>query len=209
MTNFRLLRQPNLIFSVVTLERIMVLAFLLLWIVWPLRNTIAARNIALVIGATSALIFLGVNRCRFKFLDLFPIYLLLCVPAWLIILYIFHPIEPNLQWADISGTWVRVLLGMIFAVGLSKMIISKPKYEKIYCCALFIWPACIAFVFIYQGLFTATWFGEHIYIRILKSKVSGAYFLMWSLTFCFAIFYSFVIDKNHRFCTDQWGVVDR
>jgi hypothetical protein len=175
----------------------MLMAFLLLWIVWPLRGTIAARNIALVVGAISALLWLSIKKYKFTFLELLPCYCILCVPIWLIILYIFYPISPNLQWGDISGTWLRVILGIIFAIGLAKMFTSESRYQNFYFYILFIWPAAVALIFIYQGILSGSLFGEQVYIHILKSKISGVYFLIWSLTFCFAIFYTRVIaNKN-------------
>lgn len=175
----------------------MILSLFVVWIVWPLRGTIAARNIALVSGAIASIAWLRMERPKFALMDLLPIGFLLCVPAWLMGLYIFKPEVPNLQWDDLRGTWLRVIIAAIFAIGLGKLYICRSKIRQFFFWILFIWPIVVLFLFINQGLFTHSWFGEQVYIYVFKSKVAGIYFLIWSLLLCFAIVHRCYFKENN------------
>lgn len=177
-------------------EILMLLALLVVWSVWPLRGTIAARNIALVVGAFAAVAWLIINRRKLILPDLVPIFFLFCVPIWMLGLYLDHPVAPLLQWDELRGTWLRVIIGMVFAFGLGQLYFCRPQYQRYFLVILFIWPVVIGFLFIAQGLFTSSWFGEQIYIYVFKSKVAGVYFLVWSLFFVFAYFHWTLIKNN-------------
>lgn len=178
------------------LEILMLLSLSVVWIVWPLRGTIAARNIALVLGALLAIIWLIVSRRKLILSDVVPIIFLLCAPIWMVGLYLYHPAAPLLQWDELRGTWLRVIIGMVFAFGLGQLYFYRPQYQRYFLVILFIWPVVIGSLFIAQGLFTSSWFGEQIYIYVFKSKVAGVYFLVWSLFFIFAYFHWTLIKNN-------------
>lgn len=179
------------------LELFMLLSLLVVWVVWPIRGTIAARNIALVTGAITAIVWLYIERPKFVVMDLLPIGSLLCVPAWLLGLYIFKPVVPNLQWDDLRGTWLRVIIAIIFSFGLGKLYLLRPRKRQFFFWLLFIWPVVILLLFIAQGVFTYSWFGEQIYILVFKSKVAGIYFLIWSLLLCFSMGHWYFSMKDH------------
>jgi hypothetical protein len=196
MKNF-LLKQLNRVDFKTALELFMLLSLLVVWIVWPLRGTIAARNIALVLGAISSIAWLCVERPKFAIMDLLPIGLLLCVPSWLLGLYFYVPVAPSLQWDDLRGTWLRVVVAIIFAIGLGKLYLYRPQLRQFFFQILFIWPVVTLFIFVSQGLFTHSWLGEHIYIYVFKSKVAGVYFLIWSILSCFVVVHCNFIVKCH------------
>lgn len=175
---------------------LMLTAFLVVWLVWPLRGTIAARNIALVIGAIASIAWIVIERPKVSLLDLVPIIFLLCVPAWMLILYLYHPVVVTLQWDELRGTWLRVIIGLIFAFGLGKIYLYRPNYRHLFLWILFIWPVVILFLFVCQGIFTNSWFGEQVYIYVFKSKVAGVYFLIWSLFFVFAYLHGRLVKQN-------------
>jgi hypothetical protein len=178
------------------LELLMLLSLLVVWVVWPLRGTIAARNIALVSGAIASIAWLRIERPKFAMMDLLPIGFLLCIPVWLLCLYIFNPTVPHLQWNDLRGTWMRVVIAIIFAIGLGKLYLCRQQYQPFFFWLLCIWPVVTFLIFISQGIFTHSWFGEQIYIYVFKSKVAGVYFLMWSLLLCFAMAHWYFIKVN-------------
>ncbi|QWD70695.1 O-antigen ligase family protein [Polynucleobacter sp. UB-Siik-W21] len=190
------LRLVRSIYSLKTLELLMILGFLVAWIVWPLRGTIAARNFALVVGAISSISWILIFQAKFKIQDLIPIILLMFVPIWLLVLYIDFPRAPALQWDDLSGTWLRVVIGSFFAIGLGKLYIHRPQYRRYFWWVLFIWPIIVFMIFLMQGIFTDSWSGETFYIHIFKSKVAGLYFLAWSLIFCFSTFHYHSLTLN-------------
>ena len=135
-----LVKQLNKVDFKTALELFMLLSLLVVWIVWPLRGTIAARNIALVLGSISSIAWLSIERPKFVMMDLLPIGFLLCVPAWLLSLYVFNPIVPHLQWDDLRGTWLRVVIAIIFAVGLGKLYLCRQRYQRFFFWLLYIFP---------------------------------------------------------------------
>jgi len=191
------LLKPIVVFDKKTaLELLMLLSLLVVWVVWPLRGTIAARNIALVVGAVASIAWLCLERPKLSMIDLIPICLLLCVPAWLLGLYIFNPVAPNLQWDDLRGTWLRVFLGVPFAIGLGGMINKRPKYGGYLLLLLLIWPTVLFIAFLNEILFAHT--GLEFFITIFKSKIACIYFLMWSILFIFSYMHFAMLKDNHN-----------
>lgn len=178
------------------LEILMLLSLLVVWIVWPLRGTIAARNIALVFGAIFSMGWLYLAKPKFKILDLVPIVLLLCVPAWLLGLYIFNPVVPHLQWDDLRGTWLRVIVGIIFAIGLGWLFNERPRYRCYFLYVLIIWPIVLFGAFLNEILFAHT--NPEYFIAIFKSKIACVYFLMWSILFLFSFMHFVLLTGGYR-----------
>lgn len=180
------------------LEILMLLSLVVVWVVWPLRGTIAARNIALVLGAISSIGWLYTVKPKFEIVDFIPIAFLICVPVWLLGLYIFNPAAPYLQREELRGTWLRVILALFFAIGLGRLYSYRLQYRSMFLWVLFIWPIVMLILFILQGAFTHSWFGEQIYIYVFKSKVAGVYFLIWSLILCFSSSYLGCLEENNK-----------
>ncbi len=109
------------------LERICLLCAVLLILVWPLPGTIAARNIALVIGCLSSLVWMFRSKPIFSLETILPILCLLAVPIWLWIHYFVWPTDTAAQLYELKGTWLRVILGVIMASGLGLMISIRPN----------------------------------------------------------------------------------
>lgn len=175
----------------------MLLSLMAVWIVWPLHGTIAARNIALVLGAISSIGWLYTVKPKFEIVDFVPIAFLICVPVWLLGLYIFNPAVPYLQWDDLRGTWFRVLVGIIFAIGLGGIFSSQTKYENFFAGILIIWPVVLFVAFINEVFFAGT--GLEYFIDIFKSKIACVYFLMWSILFIISFLHFTVAVKKEYY----------
>jgi hypothetical protein len=109
------------------LEGICMLCAVLLIVVWPLPGTIAARNIALVLGCLSSLAWMYYTKPLLSLQTVLPIVCLLAVPVWLWIHYFFLPTDTAAQLYELKGTWLRVVLGTLMACGLGLMIANRPK----------------------------------------------------------------------------------
>ena len=192
-----LLQQIRKVDIKTALELIMLLSLVVVWVVWPLRGTIAARNIALVSGAIASIAWLCMVRPKFVLADLLPIGFLLCVPAWLLALYIFNPVVPHLQWGDLRGTWLRVVIAMIFAVGLGKLFLSRQVNHNIFVWLMAIWPVIILFLFIKQWVVTDIWLEWTVFLYVFKSKIAGVYFLFWSLLLCLATAHYYLLKQKN------------
>lgn len=109
------------------LEWICLLCAVLLILVWPLPGTIAARNIALVLGCLCSLAWMYHTKPLLSLKTILPIVCLLAVPVWLWTHYFFLPTDTAAQLYELKGTWLRVVLGTFMAGGLGLMIANHPK----------------------------------------------------------------------------------
>lgn len=109
-------------------------------------------------------------------------------------LFILNPVVRELQWDDLRGTWLRVILGTIFAIGLGAIFNKCPKYGRYFVGILIIWPIVLFIAFLNEILFAHT--GLEYFITIFKSKIACVYFLMWSILFLFSFMHFSLIKKD-------------
>ena len=192
-----LVKQINRVDFKTALELFMLLSLLVVWIVWPLRGTIAARNIALVLGSISSIAWLSIERPKFVMMDLLPIGFLLCVPVWLLSLYIFNPIASYLQWDDLRGTWLRVVIGIIFATGLAALINKNEKYSTFFICVISIWPVVYFLSYVANIYQNDIWISRN-FNGMFKSKIAIVYFLMWPILFITSYFHLDLARSNKK-----------
>jgi hypothetical protein len=165
--------------------------------IWPLADSIAARNIALALGATSSLILMLLSVRKLTIVRLLSLYFLLGLIFWVLLLYFFRPIAPENQWQEISGTWLRVALALLFGTGLGLTVSESKALRNLVLCGFF--PLLVIQVWFYlhqsysYGSLTPQ-FSPGIFI----TKAGGAYFLMWPfLLSCAYLNYFFSISSNN------------
>jgi hypothetical protein len=175
-------------------EWIVLLCTFILLVVWPLADTIALRNIALAIGAASGLTWILMIRPQVSLKMLLPVICLVFVPIWLWLHLQIFPTNYLLQLQDLQGTWVRVLLALLMASSLGLIVVRKPKYANLIWLTLAILPiGALVFylplalsnqelVFNFQGFF--------------KSKIAGAYFILWPLLAAFALLHDYLTSPR-------------
>ena len=158
---------------------------LVLVLIWPLTGTIAARNIALVLGCLASLAWVYCAHPRINFQSALPILCLLAVPAWLWIHYLFLPTDPVAQLYDLKGTWFRVILAVIMASGLGLMVARRPKLINV------IWLGMAILALITLGQFL--WGVCHTHQWVIndfrfpfKYKSAVVYFLMYPCLLAYA-----------------------
>ena len=173
---------------------------IVLLIVWPLSDTIAARNSALALGCLASLWWMYRAKPKLSFQMLLPILCLLAVPVWLWIHYFFLPTDTEAQLYDLKGTWLRVILAVVMASGLGLMIVKRP--ERIY----WIWFAMTVLGvvslanFALEALMAHQWVIND-YRFPFKYKSAVVYFLMYPCLFAYAIVHSFLlknVSNNQR-----------
>jgi len=168
------------------LERICLLCAVLLILVWPLPGTIAARNIALVIGCLSSLVWMFRSKPIFALETILPILCLLAVPIWLWIHYFVWPTDTAAQLYELKGTWLRVILGVIMASGLGLMISNRPNL--IY----WIWFAMVALAlvslvnYLREAWILQQWVIDNYHFPF-KGKFALVNFLMYPCLLAYAI----------------------
>ena len=167
----------------------------LLVLIWPLSGTIAARNIALVLGCFSSLAWIYIARPKIHFQIALPILCLLAVPAWLWIHYFFLPTDTVAMLYDLKGTWVRVILAIIMASGLGLMISRRPK--KI----IWIWLAMTVLAMTTLGRFfwevwqTNQWVINDFHFPF-KYKSALVYFLMFPCLLAYALLHYCLLARD-------------
>ena len=164
--------------------------------VWPIANSIAARNIALVLGALLSLTLLFGYQKNWSSANLLSPSLLLCLIGWVILLYIFIPVAPETQWNEITSTWLRVALAILFGTGLG---LCAAQFSTIK--ALALWgflPPLIAQLaaYLYHSYLSgslSTPYTPGIFI----TKAGGTYFLMWPYLFLCA-YTDFLFNRSDK-----------
>lgn len=165
--------------------------------IWPIANSIAARNIALALGAICALILFFGDKKNWSFVNFLSPLLLFGLLGWMIILYLFKPLAPETQWSEITSTWLRVALAILLGSGLG-FCVAQSKAVRFLALLSFL-PLLIAQLLTY--LYHSYLFGSlstPYTPGIFITKAGGTYFLMWPyLLLCaYTDFLLNTVDKN-------------
>lgn len=158
-------------------------------VIWPLSGTIALRNSALVLGSITSVLWLSFYRPKVSSSSYLPQLSLLAVPAWLWIHYFFIPTDPVAQWNDLTGTWLRVILGIALGTGLGLM---ASLYKRL---QFWLWGAMIGLVVIALGMYFYEFVTQERLLipefkAIFKYKSALVYFLMWPLLLAYALLHA-------------------
>jgi hypothetical protein len=92
--------------------------------IWAVRDTIALRNILLVLGSILSLIYWYIyfkNQKKLSFpdfkdkhfIDFLPIVLIGCMFLWVVLHYFLFSRFPQQQWDELTSTWLRSFLACL------------------------------------------------------------------------------------------------
>lgn len=104
--------------------------------IWALKGTIALRNILLALESIISLYCISkfyranrVSQQKMALIHFLPIVLLGLMFLWVICHFLFLTRYPQIQFAELTSTWLRAFLGAIVGAGtgLSILIVSKQK----------------------------------------------------------------------------------
>ena len=179
------------------LEWLTLFCSVVLLLVWPIAGTIAVRNIALVLGCLTSLLWIIFYRPQLSLVAYMPQLCLLSVPLWLWVHYFLLPTDTAAQLYDLQGTWLRVILGVAMATGLGLMISSRMQYQ------FWLWSAMIALVVAALGMylnsaFTAGQFLIPGFQAMFKYKSAVVYFLMWPCMLAYALLHLKLIETHEN-----------
>ncbi len=158
--------------------------------IWATTNTIALRNILLVITTLISLVylkrlfkdgqlfFLKTRIFSLGLLDWAPLGLILSMFIWLIVHYLFFSQFPEKQWDELTSTWLRAFLAAI--IGFSCAIALRRNQSF----AWLLWLGLIVsfLVLLYQyipkaiaknSLFAPDYFGNYIYWAKFNGVLAG------------------------------------
>lgn len=159
--------------SVISVVSICVLLF-----IWVLPNTIALRHLCLATGALSGIALIYQNRSYFYSLrpQLFPLFYIFGLFAWVLIHYSFFSLNPSLELAEIKGLWMRALLGSIAAMGLGVSLIKYAAFRKYFYIALFFTPAINLVAYCWASYLNGGFIKPYDFVGFLFNKIETGYF---------------------------------
>ena len=102
--------------------------------IWAMQNTIALRNILLVVGAVCSLIYWYQNykvglfaRDRLSWFHWMPLALIGSLFIWVLLQNLFLSTDKNMQWHELTSTWLRAFLTLLLGSGTALAIGRRPK----------------------------------------------------------------------------------
>lgn len=114
--------------SSITSQYVVLACSTLLLSIWSLPETIALRNITLIVGALASVFFLHQKKSEFFTHHAWPIYVFLGFFPWLIIHLLFLSHEFNEQFSELRSLWLRCCLAV--PIGLATGFILNRNYTE-------------------------------------------------------------------------------
>lgn len=122
--------------SFAILSALIVFISTVLFAIWSLRNTIALRNVLLVLGTLVALFLIKQylkqpqKTASNSIWRYFPIILSSCTLIWVGIHYLVFSQDSALQLKDLTSTWVRVFMASIIGAATGLAIKENPQRSQ-------------------------------------------------------------------------------
>jgi hypothetical protein len=153
--------------------------------IWATRDTIALRNILLVLGSVLSLIYIMLEfrlhhlASQLTWKNCLPLTLIGLIFAWVVFHYFFLSRYPELQFDELRSTWLRSILAVVLALGTGLAISRAPKLINL------LWLGILAsfLVLFYQyipitlakkSLFAVDWYGpSYIYLAKINGVLMG------------------------------------
>lgn len=110
--------------------------------IWAVKDTIALRNILLVVGTIISIIFLyqylnsvSVRLIGFNWL---PVICIFASLIWVVLHYCFFSIQPEVQLKELQSIWLRSALASVLGIATGIALISRPRYIGLFWTAILI-----------------------------------------------------------------------
>lgn len=154
--------------------------------IWAVKNTIALRNGLLIMGSILSMIFIYrenkdshlIKNISFK--DLFPLLLLAFFILWVIGHFLFLSRYPDIQYKELTSTWLRSLLSAILGIGVGLVVRKNPKiismmWMGIFASFIFLICQYIPRAISLNNLYAPDWYGgSYIYIGKINAVLVGS-----------------------------------
>jgi hypothetical protein len=153
--------------------------------IWATKDTIALRNILLVLGALLSLIYITLDfRLHHLASQLTkktsaPLILIGLMFAWVVFHYFFLNRYPEQQFDELKSTWLRSFLAVILALGAGLSISRDPKlinllWHGILISFLILFYQYIPIAIANKNLFSPDWYGpSYIYLAKINGVLMG------------------------------------
>jgi hypothetical protein len=153
--------------------------------IWAIKDTIALRNILLVLGTVLSLIYITAEfrlhhlASQLTLKTCVPLILIGLMFAWVVFHYLFLSRYPELQLDELKSTWLRSFLAAILGLGTGLAVRKTPKLSNL------LWFGILAsfLVLFYQyipiaiakkSLFAPDYYGpSYIYLAKINGVLMG------------------------------------
>jgi hypothetical protein len=153
--------------------------------IWATKDTIALRNILLVLGSVLGLIYIALEfrlhnlASQLTWKNCLPLILIGLMFAWVVFHYFFLSHYPELQFNELKSTWLRSFLAVMLALGTGLAARKTPPLIHL------LWFGILAsfLVLFYQyipialaktSLFAPDWYGpSYIYLAKINGVLMG------------------------------------
>lgn len=133
--------------------------------IWAVKDTIALRNILLVLGSLSSILFLyqyfRMGSAKAIGVNWLPI---LCISAallWVVFHYCFLSIVPNVQLHELTSIWLRSALASILGLATGIALTRYPRYI-----ALFWFAILVSFFVLFAQYLPLAWQSGNIIVPL-------------------------------------------
>lgn len=146
--------------------------------IWVVPNTIALRHVLLVCGCLSAigLICFSWDKLKTAGSKSLPLLCIFSLFVWVLIHYTFFSLNPELEFSEIKGLWMRSLVGAIAAIGLGIAIVKYSRLRVYFYIALFSTPFINVASYCWASYLNHGLVKPNDFVRFLFTKIETAYF---------------------------------
>lgn len=133
LTNQRLLSHLGLV---------LILMSTMLLGIWAVKDTIALRNILLVIGTIVSIVllyqYLKLVSVRAIGANWLPAICIFASLIWVVLHYYFFSMQPEVQLKELQSIWLRSALASLLGIATGVALISRPRYIGLFWTAILI-----------------------------------------------------------------------
>lgn len=119
--------------------------------IWAIPNTIALRNILLVLGSINSVLIFFKNselwiRVKNKWL---PLFFLGMLYLWVLLHYHFFTLNQAIEWSEIKSIWIRAFAGCLIALAMPICFRRDKRLKKYFYLFLFSTPTINIMLYIF------------------------------------------------------------
>lgn len=147
--------------------------------IWAVKDTIALRNIVLVLGAIGSILYI-VNDWRYgnlkkqlNSIHALPFIFAGLIFVWVLIHFFWFSQDPVSQFQELKSTWLRVLLGSILAWGTGLAILRKPIFINFLWLGILLGILALYAQYIPKALTAKAFFVPDYHGYIFHAKING------------------------------------
>ncbi len=148
--------------------------------IWAVKDTIALRNICLVLGASVGMIYIVLTWKAKGFgrgliiKGASPLIMLALLFVWMLMHYLFLSRYPHEQFQELTSTWLRSFMAVWLALGTALAITKRPHlinwlWFGIFISFLVLLLQYIPKAIVLQSLFAPEYYGSYIF----RAKING------------------------------------